>query len=127
MLFRSLVSSVHSEKISPEGVLTFQEEEARNLFQEGKAVFMRNWPYAWNLVNAEGSPVKGKVGIMPMVGATPGAGAATLWYHRWRLFFLACEELFGFRNGSEWMVAHYRFAPVAAGTSAHDVATAGVP
>jgi cyclopropane-fatty-acyl-phospholipid synthase len=38
-------------------------------------------------------------------------GGAALWYHRWRLFFLACEELFGYRNGTEWMVAHYRFRP----------------
>lgn len=35
---------------------------------------------------------------------------AGLWYHRWRMFFLACEELFGFRGGAEWGVGHYRLA-----------------
>ena len=34
---------------------------------------------------------------------------ANQWYHRWRIFFLSCEELFGFRDGTEWMVTHYRF------------------
>ena len=81
----ALVSAVHTDKISPESVLTFQEEEARNLFQEGRAVFMRNWPYAWNLVNGDDSPVKGKVGIMPMVGSKPGSGAATLGGWGWSI------------------------------------------
>ena len=48
--------------------------------------------------------------VMSVLKKTHG-GEADRWFHRWRLFFLACEELFGYRGGSEWLVAHYRFAP----------------
>jgi trehalose/maltose transport system substrate-binding protein len=52
--------------ISPQGVLGYDEEQARGAFQSGKAVFMRNWPYAWALVNAADSPIKDKVGVVPL-------------------------------------------------------------
>lgn len=50
------------------GFNTMMEEEARNEFQSGKAVFMRNWPYAYTLMNdpKEGSKVKGKFDIAPL-------------------------------------------------------------
>jgi trehalose/maltose transport system substrate-binding protein len=57
--------------IAPEGVLNYTEEEARGVFQSGNAVFMRNWPYAWALGNADDSAVKGKIAVatLPKGGA----------------------------------------------------------
>jgi cyclopropane-fatty-acyl-phospholipid synthase len=51
-----------------------------------------------------------RAALMPVLRETYGA-AADLWFQRWRLFWMACAELFGFGNGQQWMVAHYRFRP----------------
>jgi trehalose/maltose transport system substrate-binding protein len=65
--------------IAPRGVLNYSEEEARGVFQSGNAAFMRNWPYAWSLLNSPDSPVKGKVGIAPLPkGGVDGTHAGTL-------------------------------------------------
>ncbi|HEY6939859.1 cyclopropane-fatty-acyl-phospholipid synthase family protein [Dokdonella sp.] len=45
--------------------------------------------------------------IEPLMQATYGP-AARLWTQRWRMFWMACAELFGHAGGREWMVAHYR-------------------
>jgi len=70
---RSLVTS----GVSPTSVTSGAEEEARRVFQEGRAVFMRNWPYAWAETQREGSVVQGKVGFAPLptVSGEPGHGA----------------------------------------------------
>lgn len=52
--------------LSPPFVTTADEEATRHLFGAGRAIFMRNWPYAWALFQAEGSPVRKKVGLAPL-------------------------------------------------------------
>jgi len=65
--------------IAPQGVLNYAEEEARGVFQNGNAAFMRNWPYAWSLGNGADSKIKGKIGVMPLPkGGEDGKNAATL-------------------------------------------------
>ncbi len=48
--------------------------------------------------------------IMPILTRTYGDDAA-LWWQRWRMFWMACAELFGYDKGQQWMVAHYLFRP----------------
>ncbi len=65
--------------ISPEGVLAYQEEEARGVWQTGNAAFMRNWPYAYGLGDGADSKVKGLFGVTTLpVGAEGDSSAATL-------------------------------------------------
>lgn len=64
--------------VSPMGVLNYTEEEARGVFQSGQALFMRNWPYAWSLLNAPGSAVRDRVGVAALPGSASGPSVGTL-------------------------------------------------
>jgi cyclopropane-fatty-acyl-phospholipid synthase len=46
--------------------------------------------------------------IMPILEEVYGSDIAFMWFQRWRIFFMACEELWGYENGEQWLVSHYR-------------------
>jgi len=49
-----------------------------------------------------------RIDILPILDAVYGPHQSRRWFGRWRIFFMACAELWGFRNGQEWLVSHYR-------------------
>jgi multiple sugar transport system substrate-binding protein len=66
-------------EISHRGVLAYQEPESLALFSEGRAVFHRNWPYAWSEANdPRKSKIAGKVGMTPLPAFPGGVSAAAL-------------------------------------------------
>jgi multiple sugar transport system substrate-binding protein len=70
---------IHVYNISPPNIYTeLKEEEVRIFFQQGNALFERNWPYAWQLHQANDSQVKDKVAISPLPKFENGKHASTL-------------------------------------------------
>ncbi|MFY0652245.1 MAG: class I SAM-dependent methyltransferase [Cyclobacteriaceae bacterium] len=52
---------------------------------------------------------KNKQKIMPILKRTYGENEVGKWWVYWRLFFMSCAELWGYKNGEEWIVSHYLF------------------
>jgi multiple sugar transport system substrate-binding protein len=64
--------------VTPSLVTTVIEEPTRHLFGSGKALFMRNWPYAYNIFQRAGSAVRGKVGVASLPSFPGQRPASTL-------------------------------------------------
>jgi ABC-type glycerol-3-phosphate transport system substrate-binding protein len=75
----ALRAAIHTAGITPASVLTWQEEQTRFAFQNGGAAFMRNWPYAYALMNdSSESQVAGRFAVAAMPAGPGGARTATL-------------------------------------------------
>ena len=69
-----MVDTIHKDQISPPGTTTYKPADLVPFMQNGTGAFMRNWQFAWALVeDQQQSKVAGKVGIVPI----PGGGGAT--------------------------------------------------
>lgn len=53
---------------------------------------------------------KSKVEIMSIFEKTYGSNQAKRWWNYWRIFFMSCAELWGYRDGKEWSISHYLFS-----------------
>lgn len=75
---RFMRSLIDTNRVTPPLVTNAMEEQTRIIFGSGRAVFMRNWPYAWNIFQREGSLVRGNVGVAPLPSFPGHAPASTL-------------------------------------------------
>ncbi|MGE5717010.1 MAG: ABC transporter substrate-binding protein [Acidobacteriota bacterium] len=66
------------DAISPPGVTSLKEDDSRRVFQDGRAVFLLNWPYVWRLAQGDDSRVAGKIGVSAVPHAPGRQGGGTL-------------------------------------------------
>jgi multiple sugar transport system substrate-binding protein len=69
---------VHRYGVTPASVTTLTEEPSRHVFGQGRAAFLRNWPYAWRLFQDPASRVHGKVAVAELPRFPGGRSAPTL-------------------------------------------------
>ncbi|MBK8445491.1 MAG: ABC transporter substrate-binding protein [Micropruina sp.] len=74
-----MVEGFKSGKI-PKEAITWKEEDSRQAFEASKILFLRNWPYVWNISNGPKSKISGKIAVAPIPGKT-GPGVSTLGGH----------------------------------------------
>jgi multiple sugar transport system substrate-binding protein len=119
---------------TPASALTWQEEQTRFAFQNGDAVFMRNWPYAWALLqDRTQSAVAGRFAVAPFPPGENGRpaaalGGAQLAVNRWSRHHGLAEALARFLTAPEQMLERARFAAqLPARRSLYDDAALPIP
>ncbi len=86
-------------------LLYFQDDLALTDHWRLGGTHYRNTAEAW-LRNMDAR----RENILGLLARVYGPAEAARWFQRWRIFFMACAELWGFRGGKEWYVSHYLFA-----------------
>ena len=100
----------------PASALTWQEEQTRFAFQNGEAAFMRNWPYAWALLqDGRQSSVTGRFAVAPFPAGENGRpaaalGGAELAVNRWSRHPDLAEALARYLTAPEQMLERARMA-----------------
>jgi multiple sugar transport system substrate-binding protein len=75
----AMCDAIHRDGLVPREALSWQEEQTRFAFQNGRALFMRNWPYAYPLLQERSrSKVAGRFGVAPMPAGPGGHPTAAL-------------------------------------------------
>lgn len=127
-----MTDAVRADGIVPSSALTWQEEQARFAFQNGDAAFMRNWPYAWSLLqDASQSRVAGRVAVATFPAGEGGRAAAALGgaqlaVNTWSVHPALAYELAAFLTAPGQMLERAQLASqLPARRSVYDEALAG--